>query len=181
MELQMRQILRSAAVVCTVLLLVGLVSIGRAQDKAITKKDLPASVVKAFESAYPKATVTKCATEVEKGVTFYELETTEGKIKRDLLYKADGTLAEVEEILTADMVPDAIGKAIAAEFPKGKIVSGEKTTRGKDVSFDIVVANGQQKVSVNLTADGKIQKKTVLTPKKTKTEKEEKEEGERED
>ena len=171
----MKQILRCAAIVCMCQLLVGFMSGASAQDKKIAKKDVPAAVVKAFEGAYPKATVNNYATEVEKGKTFYELETIEGKIKRDLLYESDGTLVELEEVLTADMVPDAIGKAVAAELPKGKIMSGEKTTRGKEVSFDIVVANGKEKEIVKLNADGKILKKTVSTPKKTKSEKEEKE------
>ncbi len=151
-------------------------SSSNAQDKKITKKDVPAAVLKAFEGAFPKAKVNNYGTEVEKGVTFYELETVEGKIKRDLLYKADGTLAEMEEILTPEMVPDGIAKAIKSEFPKGKIVSGEKTTQGTTVTFDLVVVNGKEKVSVNLNADGKIQKKTVMKSKKEKGEKNEAEE-----
>ena len=154
------------------------VSSANAQDKKITKKDVPAAVLKAFESAYPKAKVNNYATEVENGVKFYELETSEGKIKRDLLYKADGTLEELEEILTPAMVPDGIAKAIKTEFPKGKILSGESTTHGSAVTFDIVVANGKEKVNVNLSADGKIQKKTEMKAKKEKGEKEEKEEKE---
>ncbi|TSA20877.1 hypothetical protein D4R75_06990 [bacterium] len=172
----MKALFRFTTIVLVCTLAICVVSNGNAQDKKITKKDVPAAVLKAFEGAYPKAKVNNYGTEVEKGVTFYELETVEGKIKRDLLYKADGTLAEAEEILTQAMVPDDIAKAVKAEFPKGKIVSGEKTTQGKVVTFDIVVANGKEKVSVNLNADGKIQKKTVMKPKKEKGEKEEKEE-----
>jgi hypothetical protein len=166
--------LSTTALVITLAICVGTNS--QAQDKKITKKDVPSVVLKAFEAAYPKAKVNNYGTEVEKGVTFYELETSEGKIKRDLLYKADGTLQEVEEILTPAMVPDDIAKALKVEFPKGKIVSGEKTTQGTAVTYDVVVANGKEKVSVNLSADGKIQKKTVMKSKKEKGEKDEKEE-----
>ena len=167
---------RFTTIILVGILVISVASSGSAQDKKITKKDVPAAVLKAFEAAYPKAKVNNYGTEAEKGVTFYELETIEGKIKRDLLYKADGTLAELEEILTPAMVPEAITKTIKAEFPKGKIVSGEKTTQGSAVTFDIVVANGKEKVRVDLNADGKIQKKTVMKSKKEKGEKEEKEE-----
>jgi hypothetical protein len=169
----MRTFIRS-----TTIILVGMLAIcvaSNAQDQKITKKDVPAAVLKAFAAAYPKAKVNNYGTEVEKGVKYYELETVEGKIKRDLLYNADGTIAELEEILTPPMVPADIAKAVNAEFPKGKIVSGEKTTKGNVVTFDVIVVNGKEKVSVNLNADGKIQKKTVMKAKKEKGEKEEKE------
>jgi hypothetical protein len=163
----------------TTIILVGMLAIcvaSNAQDQKITKKDVPAAVLKAFAAAYPKAKVNNYGTEVEKGVKYYELETVEGKIVRDFLYKADGTLAELEENLTPDMVPDAISKAVKVEFPKGKISSGEKNTRGDVVTFDIIVVNGKDKVSVKLSGDGKIQKKTVMKAKKEKGEKGEKEE-----
>ena len=175
-ETHMKTFLRFATIALVVILAMCVVSAANAQDKKITKKDVPAAVLKAFETAYPKAKVNNFATEVEKGVKFYELETSEGKIKRDLLYKADGTLAELEEILTPAMVPDDIAKAVKTDFPKGKIVSGEKTTQGTSVTYDIVVVNGKEKINVNLNADGKIQKKTVMKSKKEKGEKEEKEE-----
>jgi len=82
----------------------------------------------------------------------------------------------LEEILTPDMVPVAIARAIAAELPKGRIVSGEKTTRGKVVSFEIVVADGKEKVIVILNDEAKVQKKTVSTPKNAKAEEQTKEE-----
>ena len=172
----MKTFLRFATIALMVILTIGIVSSSSAQDKKITKKDVPAAVLKAFATAYSKAKVNNYATEVEKGVTFYELETVEGKIKRDLLYKADGTLAELEEILTPPMVPDDIAKAIKTEFPKGKVVSGEKTTKDGVSTFEIIVVNGKEKVRINLSADGKIQKKAVMKSKKEKGEKEEKEE-----
>ena len=172
----MNTFLRFATIALVVTLTICVVSSSNAQDKKITKKDVPAAVLKAFAAAYPKAKVNNYGTEVEKGVTYYELETVEGKIKRDLLYKADGTLAESEEILTPAMVPDGIAKSIKTEFPKGKVVSGEKTTKDGVSTFDIIVVNGKEKVRVNLGADGKIQKKAVMKSKKEKGEKEEKEE-----
>ena len=148
------------------MLVVSFVPGSNAQDKKITKKDLPAAVLKSFEAAYPKAKVNNYAKEVEKGVTYYELETVEGKIKRDLLYKADGTLEVAEEILTPGTVPDAITKSIEEKYPKATILSGEKTSRGSEISFDVVIAAGKDKVNVTLNGEGKIQKRTVMKPKR---------------
>jgi hypothetical protein len=148
------------------MLVVSNVSGSNAQDKKITKKDLPSAVLRSFEAAYPKAKVNNYAKEVEKGVTYYELETMEGKIKRDLLYNADGTLEEAEEILTPGTVPEILVKSIEEEYPKATILSGEKTSRGSEISFDVVIAAGKDRVNVTLSGDGKIQKRTVMKPKR---------------
>lgn len=171
----MKNILVMIAIIILGTIIISAGSHAVAGDKKITKKDIPAAVLKAFTDTYPKAKVNAYAKEVEKGETFYELEMVDGTVKRDLLYKADGTAAEVEEILTAKTVPEFIAKAIMTEIPKGKIISGEKTTRGTDVSFEVIVANGKEKVRVMLNADGKIQKKSVVKAKKEKEEDEEEE------
>jgi hypothetical protein len=171
----MKSILGTIAITILVVIIISANLRAIAGDKKITKKDVPAAVLKAFTDTYPKAKVNSYAKEVEKGETFYELETVDGKVKRDLLYKADGTAVEVEEILTTKTVPESIAKAIITEMPKAKIMSGEKTTRGTDVSFEVVVVNGKEKVRVLLNADGKIQKKSVMKAKKEKEEEKEEE------
>ena len=60
----------------------------------------------------------------------------------------------------------------------GEILERYPEAKDKAVTFDIVVANGKEKVRVNLNADCKIQKKTVMKSKKEKGEKEEREEKE---
>src|ERR1700682_3388815 len=68
-----------------------------AQEKKITAKQVPAAVSAAFKTAYPKATIRGYAQEKENGKVFYEIESLDGKTKRDILYNADGTVAEMEE------------------------------------------------------------------------------------
>ena len=166
-EYQMKGLVRCASFFTLVgMLVVSNVSGSNAQDKKITKKDLPSAVLRSFEAAYPKAKVNNYAKEVEKGVTYYELETMEGKIKRDLLYNADGTLEEAEEILTPGTVPEILVKSIEEEYPRATILSGEKTSRGSEISFDVVIAAGKDRVNVTLSGDGKIQKRTVMKPKR---------------
>jgi hypothetical protein len=69
--------------------------------KKFTAKDLPAAVSEAFTKAYPKAVSTGADKEAEKGKTFYEIESLDGTMKRDLLYTPEGKAAEIEEALPA--------------------------------------------------------------------------------
>ena len=149
-----------------------------AGEKKISKKEVPAAVLKSFTAAYPNAKAHSYAKETEKGETFYELETTDGKVKRDILFKADGAIAEVEEMLTKENIPEAVSKTLAAEFPKGKILGVEKTTKGTDATYEAHLMNGKEKLEVVLSGDGKIQKKEVVKSKKAKGEKEEEDEEE---
>ena len=145
---------------------IGPISEAIAADKKITKKDVPAVVLKAFEDSYPKAKVNAYLIEMEKGEKCYELETIDGSLKRDLLYRADGSVAEVEEILTPKTVPESIAKAILMDMPKAKIIRGEKNTRDTTVFFEVLVFDGKEKVRVFLNPDGKIQKKSAMKSEK---------------
>ena len=174
----MKQFVRCAAISIFSLAFFLSCSTAMAGEKKISKKDVPVAVLKAFTSAYPNAKVHSYAKETEKGETFYELETTDSKAKRDLLFKADGTIAEVEEMLTKENIPETVSKTLSAEFPKGKILGVEKTTKGTDVTYEARIMNGKEKLEVVMSGDGKVQKKEVIKSKKEKGEKEEEDEEE---
>ena len=174
----MKQFVRCAAISILSFAILCSCSTTVAGEKKISKKDVPAAVLKAFTSAYPNAKAHAYAKETEKGETFYELETTDGTAKRDILFKADGTIAEVEEMLTKESIPDAVSKTLSGEFPKAKIIGVEKTTKGTDVTYEAHIMNGKEKLEVVMNGDGKIQKKEVIKSKKGKAEKEEDEEEE---
>jgi hypothetical protein len=67
-----------------------------AQEKRIKEKDLPVAVTKAFHTEYPAAKIIGTSTEVEKGVTYFEIESMDGKVRRDLLYTKEGKRSEIE-------------------------------------------------------------------------------------
>lgn len=130
-----------------------------AQEKKISKKDVPATVIAAFEKAYPKATVKGCAMEVENGTTYYEIESIDGKTKRDLLYLPDGTVAEIEQGVAVADLPAAVRAAINKEYPKGKIEKAEKTTKGSAVTYEMKIVSGKSRVEFVVDPAGKIVKK----------------------
>jgi hypothetical protein len=158
----MKSLYRAISYALAVLLIAGITPQAFAGDKKISKKDVPAAALKAFEAAFPKVKVNAYIKETEDSKIFFEFETVEGTTKRDILYKSDGTLVEVEEILTPATVPTEIAKAITADMPKAKIVGGEKTTKGTDVTYEVKITVGKKMGKVVLSADGKIIKKTAI-------------------
>jgi ABC-type glycerol-3-phosphate transport system substrate-binding protein len=145
-----------------------------AQEKKITKKDVPQAVISAFEKAYPKAKVKGYSTETEEGKTYFEVESTVGKMTLDISYLADGTAAEIEEGVAARELPDAVKVAVKTDYPKGKITKAEKKTVGTTVTYELKVTTGKTSAGVEIDPSGKIMRKSKEGAEKD--EKEEKEE-----
>ena len=114
-----------------------------AGKKKLPKHDLPAAVVSAFEKAYPKAVIKGIDKEKENGVTYYELETMDGKIARDFLYATDGTVFEMEETISATEIPELVVKTLRTSYADYKIVKAEKVTKGAEVSYELALKKGK--------------------------------------
>lgn len=168
---------RSAVFSCIVLLAFTFSIPATAGDEKITRKNVPPAVLKAFAQAYPNAKVTAYAKEKENGTTYYELETIDGKTKRDLLYTEDGTTAEIEESVTMKDLPEAVAKAFAKESPKAHASKIEKVTRGEKVTYDFRMGKGKSGLVID--SSGAIMKHSKAV--KEQGEKEENEENEKED
>src|SRR5882762_4853025 len=119
-----------------------------AQEKKITAKQVPAAVIAAFKSSYPKAIIRGYAQEKENGKVFYEIESREGTTQRDVLYNADGTVAEVEESIPASDLPADAQQAIKQKYPRAVIVLAEKTTAGDTVGYEVSLRNGKQRIGM---------------------------------
>jgi hypothetical protein len=144
-----------------------------AQEKEIDKKDLPKDVLTSFQKSYPDATIKGAATEKEEGKTYYEIESTEGSIHRDILYTKEGKVVEVEESLTATEIPDLVKNSVMKEYPKCEINKAEKVTKAGKTNYELKITKGEQKYEVVLDSKGNIQK--VEKMKKENEEKEGKE------
>lgn len=90
---------------------------------------LPSAIRASFEKAYPRATIKHVGLEKDAGATVYEVESLDGTTKRDILYRPDGTVVEVEETLGESDVPGAVLEAAKSRYPKGKVQSIERITR----------------------------------------------------
>lgn len=127
-----------------------------AQEKKITAKQVPAAVIKAFKTAYPNATIRGYAREKENGKVFYEIESREGATKRDVLYNADGTVAELEESISVGDLPADAQQAIKQQYPKAVITIAEKTTAGDKIGYEVTARQGRKRITMEFDASGKV-------------------------
>lgn len=118
--------------------------------------DMPKSVLDAFNKMYPNATAIGYDIENENGGKFYEVESKDGDIRRDLLFNADGSISEIEEQISISSLPDNVTAGVYAKYPKGTITKAEKVTKGSETLYEVVVKNGKKKLEVRLNTSGVI-------------------------
>ncbi len=129
-----------------------------AQEMKLSEKNVPTAVVTAFKSAYPQARIRGYAKEKENGKVFYEVESMDGTTHRDILYHADGTVAEIEERIAATDLPAEAQQAIRQKYPKASITIAEKVTIGDKVGYEVSAKQGKKRISLEFDADGKLVK-----------------------
>ena len=116
------------------------------QEKRIKEKDLPVVVIKAFHSEYPTAKIIGTSKEVEKGVTYFEIESMDGKVRRDLLYTKGGIRSEIEETLAHDKIPGFVKTSIMKKYPKYYIIRAERIRSDNNkITYEILVKKGYKK------------------------------------
>jgi hypothetical protein len=162
----MKSIRTMAVVRITLIVVFALAFIANAQEKKITKKDVPVAVLSAFEKAYPKAKVKGYSTETEDGKTYFEIESMQGKMNLDASYLPDGTVAEIESGVAVKNLPIPVKDAVKAKYPKGKIDKAEQKTVGAVVTFEIKVKVGKSIVGLEIDPSGKIIKESKAKAKK---------------
>ena len=127
-----------------------------AQHKKYTSADMPQTVIDSFNKIYPDATALGYDIERENGGKFYEIESMDGDIRRDLLYNADGSISEIEEQINIGDLPDNIVSSVNSKYPKGTISKAERVTKGSDTLYEVVVKTGKKKLEVRLNSNGDV-------------------------
>jgi len=117
------------------------------------KVTLPPAVEAAFKAAYPSATINNVSKEKEGGQEIYEVESVDRGLHRDLNYKADGTVVDMEEEVAEADLPASVAAAIKTRYPKATVAKREKLTKGATVTYEIQLKGGPGEVV--LTPDGK--------------------------
>ena len=127
-----------------------------AQEKKLKTKDVPASVMSTFKKDFPKAKIQGASTEKEKGTVFYEIESMDGKTRRDLRYSADGKMVEMEETVPASALPEGVMTALHEGYPKSVIERAERVMRDSVVTYELLIKVGGKKKEVAYDAAGGI-------------------------
>ena len=128
------------------------------KKKKYSKKDLPAEVLSAFQKAYPKATIKGVDKEKENGTTYFEIESVDGKTKRDLLYTTEGKVSEIEESIEVSSLSAEIKTSLKKEYPKATIVKAEKVTQDSTTRYELHIKVGKKTSEVVFDLAGNILK-----------------------
>ncbi len=132
-----------------------LVTAAAAQEKKITRKDLPAAVQKTVDEQTKGATIRGYAREVDKGKTEYEVESTVNGRVRDVSIAPDGTVLVIEEEVVLDQLPPAVRDGLRGQAGKATIGKVESLTKaGRLVAYEAKLAGGKKK-EIQVGPDGK--------------------------
>jgi hypothetical protein len=133
-----------------------------AQDQRITAGDVPAPVLSAFKQAYPKAIIRGFSKETAEGKSYFQIESRDGTILRDVRYNPDGTVADIRETIDPSRLPAAAQQTIRQKYPRALIMAAEKRIVSDKVTFVASVRNGKQRVTMEFDSDGR----EIVKPKK---------------
>jgi len=157
------------------------------QEREITAKEVPQAVLQVFNQAYPGAAIKEYAEEKEDGQTLYEISCVFEGRRIDAIYKPDGTVAAIEEVIAAEQLPNNIHQAIAREFQQFSIQLAEKLQKEGKQFFEVKLLNtkDQKKYELLFSDTGKLIEKEEIKSaeeeEKYEKESEEKEEEEEEE
>jgi len=142
-----------------------------AQKASSDKKvEAPKAVMTAFHKTYPKAEIKNVGLETTDSATYFEIESVDGSVRRDILYTEDGSAFEIEESVTPGDLPAAVRKALDAKYPNGDLKKSEKITRGETTQFEILLENNEERVEMVVDASGKILSQKTVSDKDEKSE-----------
>ena len=138
-----------------VLVLGLLFSVANAQEKKITRKQLPPAVEKTVAAETQGASIKGFAREVEKGQTFYEASLAVNGHNKDILMDPSGNIVEVEEQVMMDSLPAAVQAALKKAAGRGAIQSVESITKnGTLVAYEGHVKRGLKRSEIQVGPQG---------------------------
>src|SRR5438477_3470674 len=139
----------------TVLVLGLVFSVANAQEKKLTRKQLPPAVEKTVASESEGATIKGFATEVEKGQRLYEAELIVNGHHKDISMNRQGVIVEVEEEVSMDSLPATVQDGLKKAAGAATIEMIESLTRnGKLVAYEGHVKRGTKRSEIQVGPQG---------------------------
>jgi hypothetical protein len=135
--------------VCVMVLAVA--SLAHAQGGS---SSLPLAVKRAFDQAYPGATVSAATQERDRNRTVYRMDSLQKGQRRIVLYDSNGALIETAEQVEEKELPQPVAAAMHSHR-RAIYVSGFKVTRGSNVEYRLTV-RGSRKTAMVAKPDGTV-------------------------
>jgi len=127
----------------------------QAQERKITREQLPAAVEETVARESQGATIKGFATEIEKGRKLYEVELTINGHRKDILIDKTGAVVEEEEEVSMDSLPAAVQKGLKQAAGSGTIGMIESLTKsGKLVAYEAHVRTGKRRSEIQVGPNG---------------------------
>ncbi|HEX4083826.1 MAG TPA: PepSY-like domain-containing protein [Chthoniobacteraceae bacterium] len=116
---------------------------------------LPAAVQKTAHEQVGTNTVEEVEDTYEEGQHATEVEFRENGKKMAVVIAKDGTLIQKEDRMSPSDAPDVIKKAVAAQFPGGRISHIKEVERKDSKFFEVSVKSGGKSHQLKLDEAGK--------------------------
>jgi hypothetical protein len=127
----------------------------RAEDEEAELNALPAAVQKTAHEQIGTSKVEEVEDTYEEGQHATEVEYRETGKKMAVVIAKDGTLIQKEYRMSPTDAPDAIKKAVAAQFPEGKISHIKEVEQKSGKFFEVSVKAGGKSHQLKLDTAGK--------------------------
>lgn len=149
------QILMTTALAASVVL-----GQANAEEKELSKHQVPKAVLEAFEKAYPTAKRVEFEQEMFEGQVAYEVEYKENGKEYEVLYSADGSVLQKEETIETHALPELVRQAVMKAHPKAKVKEAEKVMKpdGTITGYEVEIKSEGQELELELDTSGKILK-----------------------
>jgi hypothetical protein len=144
-----RLILRLATAACIVA--VSATLFAQASNGAAS---LPPAVRKAFDQAYPGATISAAAQTTDNTQTAFRVDSADKGRRRVVLYDATGRVLEVAEYVREQELPKPVADAMHSHR-RAIFVSGMRVMRGGSVEYRLTV-RGSRKTAMVAKPDGTV-------------------------
>lgn len=147
-------LLRSSAITLATLIATGTAS---AQERKITRRELPPGVARAVPAQSQGATIVGFSEEKEDGRTFYEMELRVNGRTRDVTMDSSGAVVMVEEEVELSALPAEVQATFKAAAGTGKITLVESITKdGRLVAYEAHVVTNGKASEIKVGPDGKL-------------------------
>lgn len=123
-------------------------------EVAVKFRDLPDAVQRTAREQSKGLRVRGYSKETENGKTFYEVQTKDAGMSKDILLDAGGAVVEVEQMLEMSSVPGPVMEKLRRKAGAGKLVSVESVTKGSSMSYEAVVSKNGKRQEIAVDANG---------------------------
>ena len=145
---------RAAGGLAAAIAFAALSTMGFAQTPASQAPPLPVAVLKAFQQAYPGATISAASQERDAGRIAFRVESVDKGRRRVVLYDSSGTAIELAEQVDEKELPPPVAAAMHSH-PRAIYVSGTRVTRGGNVLYQLTL-RGTRKTAMIAKPDGTV-------------------------